>query len=154
MFQRAAGVKFQHVPYKGAAQAITDLMGERVDVFMSSVPTLLSHIRNGNFRAIAISSAKRSASLPYVPAIAEAGYAGFDATTWFGLVAPAKTPQSVIVRLNAETNRVLKLPEVREKIAFEGGEPMGGTPEDFSRLLRVDHAKWAETIKAAGVRID
>ncbi len=125
LFQNAAGIKFQHVPYKGSSQALTDLMGGQVQVFMSSVPTALSQIKGGKLRAIAVTGAKRAAELPKVPTIDESGFKGFDATTWFGLLVPAKTPPEIVKRLNEEVNTVLKDPEVRAKLATEGGEVVG-----------------------------
>ncbi len=154
LLQRASGVKFTHVPYKGAAQAMTDLLGGQVQSFMSSVPSALAQIRGGRLRAIAVTSAKRAAEMPEVPAIAESGYAGFDATTWYGLLAPAGTPAAVIKRLNAELNRVLEMPDVRQRLAAEGGEVLGGSPEGFASLIKADHAKWGRIVKESGAKVD
>lgn len=154
LFQRSAGIKLQHIPYKGSAQAITDLMGGTIDVFMASVPTALSHIKNGKMRALAVTSAKRSVSLPDVPSINDAGYKGFDANTWFGLAAPAGTPANVIARLNTEVNRVLQMPDVREKIRGEGGDILGGTPEAFGNLIKTDIVKWGKIVRDSGAKID
>lgn len=154
LLQRASGVKFTHVPYKGAAQAMTDLLGGQVQSFMSSVPSALAQIRGGRLRAIAVTSAKRAAEMPEVPAIAESGYAGFDATTWYGLLAPAGTPAAVIKRLNAEVNRVLGMPDVSGRLAAEGGEVLGGSPEGFASLLKGDHAKWGRIVKESGAKVD
>jgi tripartite-type tricarboxylate transporter receptor subunit TctC len=154
LFQRAAGIRLQHIPYKGSSQAITDLMGGTVDVFMASVPTAISHIKSGKMRALAVTSAKRSVSLPDVPSINDAGYKGFDATTWFGLAAPAGTPVSVIARLNTEVNRVLQMPDVREKIRGEGGDILGGTPEAFGNLIKSDVVKWGKVVKDSGAKVD
>ncbi len=154
LLQRASGVKFTHVPYKGAAQAMTDLLGGQVQSFMSSVPSALAQIRGGRLRAIAVTSAKRAAEMPEVPAIAESGYAGFDATTWYGLLAPAGTPAAVIKRLNAEVNRALGMPDVSGRLAAEGGEVLGGSPERFASLLKVDHAKWGRIVKESGAKVD
>ena len=154
LLQRASGVKFTHVPYKGAAQAMTDLLGGQVQSFMSSVPSALAQIKGGRLRAIAVTSAKRAAEMPEVPAIAESGYAGFDATTWYGLLAPAGTPAAVIKRLNAEVNRVLGMPDVSGRLAAEGGEVLGGSPEGFASLLKADHAKWGRIVKESGAKVD
>ena len=154
LLQRASGVKFTHVPYKGAAQAMTDLLGGQVQSFMSSVPSALAQIKGGRLRAIAVTSAKRAAEMPEVPAIAESGYAGFDATTWYGLLAPAGTPAAVIKRLNAEVNRALGMPDVSGRLAAEGGEVLGGSPERFASLLRADHAKWGRIVKESGAKVD
>jgi tripartite-type tricarboxylate transporter receptor subunit TctC len=154
LFQRAAGIKLQHIPYKGSSQAITDLMGGTVDVFMASVPTAISHIKSGKMRALAVTSAKRSVSLPEVPSINDAGYKGFDANTWFGLAAPAGTPASVIARLNTEVNRDLQMPDVREKKRGEGGDVLGGTPEAFGNLIKTDVVKWGKVVKDSGAKVD
>jgi tripartite-type tricarboxylate transporter receptor subunit TctC len=154
LFQKAAGIKLQHVPYKGSSQALTDLVGGTVEVFMSSVPTALSQIKGGKMRALAVTSAKRSAILPEVPSINEAGYKGFDANTWFGLAAPAGTPANVIARLNTEVNRVLKMPDVREKIRAEGGDVLGSTPEVFGTLVKDDVVKWGKVVRDSGAKVD
>jgi tripartite-type tricarboxylate transporter receptor subunit TctC len=154
LFQTAAGVKFQHIPYKGSAQALTDLMGGQVQVYMSSIPTALSHIKGGKLRALAVTSPKRAPSLPEVPTISEAGYKGFDANTWFGLVAPAGTPAPIVSKINAEVNRILKMPDVKEKFAAEGGGPLGGTTQDFAALLKSDYVKWGKVVKDSGAKLD
>ena len=115
MFQKAAGIKTQHVPYKGAAQALTDVISGTVDLYMSSVPTLIGQIRNNKLRPLAVTSAKRVDDLPNVPTINESGYTGFDAVTWFGLLAPAGTPKDVIARLNAEFNKALAEPRTAQE---------------------------------------
>jgi len=154
LFQMAAGVKFQHIPYKGSAQALTDLMGGQVQVYMSSIPTALSHIKGGKLRALAVTSPKRAPSLPDVPTIAEAGYKGFDANTWFGLVAPAGTPAPIVTKINAEVNRILKMPDVKEKFAAEGGGAIGGSSQEFAALLKSDYVKWGKVVKDSGAKLD
>lgn len=154
LFQSAAGIKLQHIPYKGSAQAITDLIGGQIQSFMASVPTALAQIKGGTLRPLAVTSFKRVGSLPDVPTIAEAGYQGFDANTWFGLVAPAGTPTTVIARINAEVNKVLAMPDIREKFAAEGGGPLGGSPQEFSALLQSDYTKWRKVVKDSGAKLD
>ena len=154
LLQRAAGVKFTHVPYKGASQAMTDLLGGQVQSFMSSVPSALAQVRGGRLRAVVVTSAKRAAQMPEVPTIAESGYPGFDAITWYGLLAPAGTPAVIIARLNAELNRALATPDVRERLAAEGGEVLGGSPERFASLLKADRAKWGRVVKESGAKVD
>ena len=154
LLQRAAGVKLTHVPYKGASQALTDTLGGQVQSFMSSVPSALSQIKGGRLRAIAVTSAKRAPELPEVPTIAESGYKGFEASTWYGLLAPAGTPAAVVARLNAEVNRALGTPEVRQRLAAEGGEILGGSPEQFASFLRAEHAKWGRVVKESGARAE
>jgi tripartite-type tricarboxylate transporter receptor subunit TctC len=154
LFQRAAGIKLEHVPYKGSSQALTDLMGGQTDLFMSSIPTAISHIKGGKLRAIAVTSAKRAAELSNVPTIAESGYKDFDATTWFGLLVPARTPAVIVTRLNAEVNKVLTIPDVRKKLETEGGEVLGGSPEEFAALLKSEHARWGKVVKDSGAKVD
>jgi tripartite-type tricarboxylate transporter receptor subunit TctC len=154
MFQKAAGVKTQHVPYKGAAQALTDVIGGNVELYMSSVPTLLGQIKQGKLRALAVTSAKRTDDLPAVPTINESGYKGFDAVTWFGFLAPAGTPKDVIARLNTEFNKALQTAELRKKLGDEGADPAGGTPEQFAALIRDEIPRWGKVVKESGARID
>ena len=135
VFQKAAGVKLQHIPYKGANQALTDVMSGQVELYMSSVPTLLGHIKQNKLRPLAVTSAKRVDDLPDVPTINESGYKGFDVVTWFGILAPAGTPKDVVARLNAEFNKALQLPDLRKKLGDEGADAAGGTPEQFAALI-------------------
>src|SRR5262245_6060116 len=154
LLQRASGAKLTHVPYKGAAQAMTDTLGGQVQSFMSSVPSALAHVKSGRLRALAVTSAKRSPELPAVPTVAESGYPGFEANTWYGLLAPAGTPAPVISRLNAEVNRALATPEVRQKLASEGGETLGGSPAQFAAFLAAEHAKWGRVVRESGAKVD
>ena len=154
LLQKTAGINLQHIPYKGSAQALTDIVGGQIQIYASSVPTAMGQIKDGRLRAIAVTSLKRSASLPETPTIAESGWPGFEAITWFGFVAPAKTPAPIIKELNANINFILKMPEVRSKLMGEGGEILGGTPEQFSALLTKDTARWARVIQDANVKID
>lgn len=154
MFQKAAGVQTQHVPYKGAAQALTDVIGGTVDLYMASVPTLLGQIKQGKLRPLAVTSAKRVDDLPNVPTINESGYKGFDAVTWFGFLAPAGTPRDVIARLNAEFNKALQQPALQKKLGDEGADPAGGTPEQFAALIRDEIPRWGKVVKESGARID
>jgi len=154
LLQRAADVKLTHVPYKGAAQALSDTLGGQVQSFMSSVPSALAHVKSGRLRAIAVTSARRSPELPAVPTIAESGYPGFEANTWYGLLVPAGTPAPIIALLNSEVNRVLAMPEVRERLASEGGDTLGGSPERFTAFLAAEHAKWGRVVRESGARVD
>lgn len=154
LLQKTAGINLQHIPYKGSAQALTDIVGGQIQIYASSVPTAMGQIKDGRLRAIAVTSLKRSASLPETPTIAESGWPGFEAITWFGFVAPAKTPAPIIKELNTNINFILKMPEVRSKLMGEGGEILGGTPEQFSALLNKDTARWARVIQDANVKID
>jgi tripartite-type tricarboxylate transporter receptor subunit TctC len=154
LMQNAAGIKLLHVPYKGSAPALTDLLGGTIDLFMASVPTSLGQIKGGKIRALAVSSAKRAPNLPDVPTIGEAGLPGFDATTWWGVLAPTGTPAPIIARLNADLNAALATPEVREKIALEGGGAMGGSAATFAATLKSDLDRWSVIVKASGAKVD
>jgi len=154
LFQKAAGVKTQHVPYKGAAQALTDVLGGTVELYMSSVPTLIGQIRQGKLRALAVTSAHRVDDLPDVPTINESGYKGFDAVTWFGLLAPAGTPKVVTARINAEFNKALKQAELAKRLGDEGADPAGGTPEQFAALIKDDIPRWGKVVKESGAKVD
>ena len=154
LFQKAAGIKTQHVPYKGASQAMTDVISGTVDLYMASVPTMLGHIRQGKVRALAVTSAKRVDDLPEVPTINESGYKGFDAVTWFGLLAPAGTPRDVIARLNAEFNKALKQSELAKRLGDEGADPAGGTPEQFAALIKDEIPRWGKVVRDSGAKVD
>jgi len=154
LFQKAAGVKTQHVPYKGANQALTDVISGNVELYMSSVPTLLGHIRQGKLRALAVTSAKRVDDLPNVPTINESGFKGFNAVTWFGLLAPAGTPKDIVARLNAEFNKALQQPALRKRLGDEGADPAGGTPEQFASLIKDDIPRWGKIVKDSGAKVD
>lgn len=154
LFQKAAGIKTQHVPYKGAAQALTDVVGGTVELYMSSVPTLLGQIKQGKLRALAVTSAARVDDLPDVPTINESGYKGFDAVTWFGLLAPAGTPKDVVTKVNAEFNKALKAAELRKRLGDEGADAAGGTPDEFAALIKTEIPRWGKVVKDSGARID
>jgi len=149
----ASGAKFEHVPYKGASAALPDLIGGRVDFYMSSVPTVQAQIAQGQIRALAVTSAKRSPILPAVPTVAET-YRGFDLVTWFGILAPAGTPHAVVAKLNAEINKALRDPGVRKTIESDGGQVLGGTPEQFAAKLKSELATWSVVVKQSGATVD
>ena len=153
-FQKTAGVKFQHVPYKGANQALTDVISGQVQIYVSSVPSVLQQIRTGKLRPLAVTSAKRVDDLPQTPTVGESGYKGFDAVTWFGFLAPAGTPKDIVARLNAEFNKALQQADLRKRLGEEGADPLGGTPEQFAELIRDDIVRWGKTVKESGVRLD
>ena len=153
-FQKTAGVVFQHIPYKGANQALTDVISGQVQLYVSSVPSVLQQIRTGSLRPIAVTSAKRVDDLPQTPTVGESGYKGFDAVTWFGFLAPAGTPKDIVTRLNAEFNKALQQPDLRKRLGDEGADPLGGTPEQFADLIRADIVRWSKAVKDSGVRID
>jgi len=152
--QDAADVKLSFVPYKGAGQAMTDLFGGQIDLYMSTVATLVGQVRNGKLRAIAITSAQRTPLLPDTPTLAESGYKNFEASSWFGVLAPAGTPPAVVKTLNAAINDALKDPIVADKLRGEGGDVLGGTPEQFSQLLRTELPRWARIVKDSGATVE
>ena len=154
LFKRAAGIDVVHVPYKGQAPATNDLLGGQVSFMFSNPLTALPHLKAGKMRALAVSSPKRFAELPDVPTIAEGGLAGFDVGFWLGAVAPAATPRAVVDKLNAETVRILRVPEVAERLGAMGLEIVGSTPDEFGRVIKSEVARWAVVIKEAGVKAE
>ena len=154
MFQKASGIKFTHIPYKGASAAITDLVGGRVAVMMSSVPSALGQIKAGKVRAIAVSSAKRIPVLPNVPTIGESGYPGFNVGTWYGLFVPKGTPPNIVNDLNAAANLAINTPVFKEKIFSEGGIVIGGDSKTFGNTVASDYVAWNKIVKESGAMID
>ena len=153
LLERAAGIKMIHVPYKGAAQAFPDLLGGRLAVFFSSVETALPQVQGGTIRVLAVTSTQRVPALKNVPTLAESGYKGVEASTWFGLLVPAKTPAGVVSRLSVEITRVLSRPDMRERLASAGEQVTPG-PEAFAALLKADHAKWGKIVRESGVKVE
>lgn len=154
LLQREANVKLTHIPYKGAAQGINDVIGGQVQVYVSSVPTLIGHIKNGKLRPLAVTSAKRVDDLPQTPTVAESGYKGFEAVTWFGLLGPAKMPAAVVSTANAELNKALNSADLRKKLEDQGLNVTPGSAEEFGKLIRTDIAKWAPVVKDSGAKVD
>jgi tripartite-type tricarboxylate transporter receptor subunit TctC len=154
LFNAMAGVKMLHVPYKGSPPAVTDLIAGEVALMFSPSSTVLPHVKTGRLRALAVTTAARLPSLPELPTIAESGLKGYETITWFGFVAPARTPQAVITRLNAEIVKVLALPEVRNLFASQGIETLGGTPDRFASYIRDEIAKWAKVIQLSGAKAE
>ena len=149
-----AGVDIVHVPYKGGAPALTDLLGGQIQMAFSSVPAVLPHIKAGRLVALGVGSAKRSPALPNIPTIAEAGVPGYEYTTWYGIFAPAKTPRTLIARLNAEIVKAMETPDIKDRFTALGGDPDPGTPEELRAYMANESAKWAKIIKAANIRIE
>ena len=143
-----------HIPYRGTAPSVTDLIAGQVDATFTGAPAVLQHVRSGRLRALAVSSPQRIAPLPDVPTVAESGYAGFEADQWYGVVAPAGTPAAVVARLNAEINKALALPDVAQQLAVEGAVPTPGTPQAFADLIKREMPRWAEVVKAGNVKPD
>jgi tripartite-type tricarboxylate transporter receptor subunit TctC len=154
LFKSMAGLDVQHVPYKGATPAVTDLIGGRVDFFFDGMPSALPHVQSGRLRVLAITTKTRSATIPSVPTVAEAGLPGFEVSLWLGFMAPAGTPPDIVNRLNKEINEAVAFPAVRERFAKLGLEPLTATPQEFGALIRSETAKWAEMIRKSGARAD
>ena len=154
LFKSMAAVDITHVPYKGAPQAITDLIGGSVDLMFNSIPPVIQHIRAGRLRLLAVSSAKRSPQLPDVPTVSEAGVPGYEFTTWFGLLAPARTPPAILARLNAELVKVVHAPDMKAQLEIQGYDPVGGTPQEFSAFIRAENAKYAKLVRLSGAKVD
>ena len=154
LFNAMAGVRMVHIPYKGSPPAVTDLLAGEVALMFSPSSTVLPHVKTGRLRALAVTTAARLQSLPELPTVAESGLKGYETITWFGFVAPARTPPAVITRLNAEIVKVLALPEVRNLFASQGIETLGGTPDRFASYIRDEIAKWAEAIRLSGAKAE
>ena len=152
LFKSMARVDMLHVPYKGTGQALTDLLAGQVDLLFAPAQTVLPHVKAGRLKALAVTGAKRAQTLPGVPTVAESGLPGYEAVGWFGLLAPAATPASSVMKLSADVNRVLAQAEVRAKMTALGADPGGNTPEEFARFIREDQAKWAKLMAEAGIR--
>jgi len=154
LFNMQAGTSLLHVPYKGSAPAMTDLLGGQVQLMFSDAPTALQHIKSGKLRALGVASAHRSALLPDVPTIAESGLPGYEAYSWAGIVAPAGTPKEIVVRLSADIGKVLSQPDVKQRLYEVGAEAMPTTPEQFAQMLRTEIVKWGKVVKVANIQSD
>jgi tripartite-type tricarboxylate transporter receptor subunit TctC len=154
LFQKEAGVKMTHIPYKGATQGLTDVIGGQVQVYVSSIPTLIGQIKNGKLRALAVTSLKRVDDLPQVPTVAESGYKGFEAVTWFGVLGPANLPKDITARLNSEINKALQAPDLQKKLSDQGADVAGSTPDQFAKLVRDEIARWGKVVKESGAKVD
>lgn len=152
LLKMMASINIAHVPYKGNPQAITDTMAGHVEMVFSGVPALIPPIQSGRLRAIAIGSLKRFTAIPEVPTFDESGVKGYEATTWFGLMAPVKTPKDIVGRWNTEVGKILASPDLRTRFLNEGLEPMGGSQEEFATFIRVEIEKYAKLVKASGMK--
>ena len=152
LFNAMAGVKITHIPYKGSPPALIDLAGGHVDLAVTTVPSALALITGGKVRALAVTSMKRSATLPDVPTMNESGLKGFEADGWNGVSAPARTPKDIVNKINADVAKILRMPDVLEKFRSEGVEPAAMTPAEFGAFFRNEIAKWGKVIKLAGVK--
>ena len=154
LFKTMSGVQMTHVPYKGSAPALADLLGGQVQLMFDNLPSALPHIKSGKLKALAVTSLQRSTTVPDLPTIAESGLPGFDANSWFGILAPAGTPKEIIDRLNSEVAKWLASPEAREKLASQGAIPAGRSPEDFAQHIAAETAKWQKVVKESGAKVD
>jgi tripartite-type tricarboxylate transporter receptor subunit TctC len=148
------GTKFQHIPYKGGAPAIVDLVAGQIPIMFDNVPPLLPHVRAGRIKPLAVTSLQRISVLPDVPTLHELGLKDFDAVGWNGLLAPAGTPREIVSRLHAEVVKVLRTPEVRDQLTAQGADIVGNSPEEFSAWIKTEVKKWAEVVKVSGAKID
>jgi tripartite-type tricarboxylate transporter receptor subunit TctC len=154
LFASMTGTNLIHVPYKGLAPALTDLIGGQVDLLFADVGLVLPHRKAGKLKAVAVTGEKRSSVMPDLPTVAESGLTGYQTGTWYGILAPTGTSADVIARLNQETIKVLALPEVKERFLTQGIEPAGSTPAQFAAYLRAELDKWAKVIKAGGIKVE
>ena len=152
LFKSMAGVDLLHVPYKGTGQALTDLLGGQVQVMFAPAQTVLPHVQAGKLRALAVTSDKRSQTLPQLPTVAESGVPGYAAIGWFGLLAPVATPMALVARISMDANKVLAMKDVRERLLALGSEPEGNTPGQFTVFIREDMAKWTKLMKERGIK--
>ena len=154
LLKLSAGINMIHVPYKGSAPALTDVVAGQVSVMFDNLPSVLPFIKSARLKPLAVSSATRSRALPELPTVAESGLAGFDVTVWFAVLAPAATPREIVNRLNTEIVKAIKTQDMRERLAQQGADPVGNTPEDFAAVIKRDLAKWAKVVKDAGIKLD
>jgi tripartite-type tricarboxylate transporter receptor subunit TctC len=154
LFKTLAGVNIVHVPYKGNAQAMTDLISGQVSLSFPTGPSAMPHVQAKRLRALGVTSAKRAAGLPDIPTIAESGVPGYEASAWYGVLAPTGTPPAIVSKLHSEIQAVLRSPEITEKLAAQGLEPAAHTPDEFARFIAAELAKWNKVIAAAGVKVE
>jgi tripartite-type tricarboxylate transporter receptor subunit TctC len=154
LFKSLARVDIAHIPYKGVAPALTDVLGGQVSLLFSNTVSVLPHVQAGKVRALGVTSASRSAAAPQIPTIAESGVPGYEVTTWQGILAPAGTPNAVVMRLAAEFVRVAHSAEVKERLAREGSEAVGNSPEDFREVIRTESERWARVVREARIRAE
>ncbi|QWD70017.1 tripartite tricarboxylate transporter substrate binding protein [Polynucleobacter sp. UB-Siik-W21] len=154
LFKSMAGVEMLHVPYKGSGPALSDLLGGHINVMFSPAQTVMPQIQAGNLKALAVTSPKRSQSVPELPTISENGIPGYSAVGWFGIFVPSKTPNNIVSKISADIDKVLKTPQVRKEMVDRGIEPSGGTSEEFAELIKTDQQKWSKLIQDKNIKID
>ncbi len=153
-FELLAKIELIHVPYKGTGPALIDLVAGQTSMMITGMPAVMPHVRSERLRLMAVGTAKRLTQFPAVPTIAESGVPGYDATQWYGVLAPAGTPRDIVMKLNAEMKKALALPDVREKLAADGTVPVGNTPEEFAAHIKAEIARWAPVVRASGAKPD
>ena len=157
LFKSMTGTYMLHMPYRGSAPALLDMVGGNMDVMFDNLPSSMAHIKGGKLKALAVTSAKRSTALPDVPTVEEAGgpaLKGFEASSWFGLLAPAGTPADIVQRVQQEVAKALATPAVKERLLSQGAIPGGNTSAEFASLIDREHRKWAQVVKASGAKVD
>ena len=154
LFKHMTGTNIVHIPYKGNAQAMTDLIAGQVSLSFPTIPSALPHVQAGKLRALGVTSARRSSALPEVPAIAEAGVPGYEGSAWYGILAPAGTPQGIIGRWQNELHNTLRLPELRDKLIAQGLEPVANTPAEFAAIIAMEITKWSKVVAASGAKVE
>jgi tripartite-type tricarboxylate transporter receptor subunit TctC len=152
LFRQLAGVDILHIPYKGVQPGMVDVISGQVAINFPSILTALAHVRSGRVRALAVTGATRTRAAPELPTMQEAGVKGYESATWYGIVAPAGTPQDIVTKLSAEVAAILKHPETNERLAKEGADPAGSTPQEFGRFMQSEIEKWRKVIRAAGIQ--
>lgn len=154
LFKTMTGTSMLHIPYKGSAPAITDLLGGQTNMMFDNLPSAMPHVKSGKLRALAVTSVSRSPALPDTPTIAESGIPGYEASSWFGVLAPAGTPKDVIAKIHADIVKALNTPEIKERLSGQGAEPVGNTPEQFAQHIKTETIKWAKVVKDSGAKVD
>jgi tripartite-type tricarboxylate transporter receptor subunit TctC len=155
LFKSMTGTFMTHIPYRGSGPALMDMVAGNMDVMFDNLPSSMAQIKGGKLKALAVTSAQRSAAMPDIPTIEEAaGLKGFEASSWFGLLAPAGTPADVVSRIQQETAKALNSPAIKEKLLAQGAIPSGNTPAEFTRLIDAEHRKWAKVVKDSGAKVD
>jgi len=154
MFKTMAGINIIHIPFKGSPAAVIGVIAGQIALAIPNIPPALPHVRSGKLKALAVTTAKRAAGVPDLPTVAESGLPGYEATAWFGVLAPAATPPQIIARLNAAIVKIAHARDMQERLTAEGADAVGNTPEQFAQIIRNDIAKWAKVVKASGARAD
>jgi tripartite-type tricarboxylate transporter receptor subunit TctC len=153
LLNEQAKIDLVHIPYRGAT-AVTDLLGGQIQLMFATIPSVIQHVRAGSLRAIAVTSSRRSAALPDIPTVAESGYPGFEASSWYGFVAPAGTPDPIIRKLHALIAGIVSTPDINDQLSSQGADPVGNTPEEFAQYMQRETEKWSKVVKASGIRLD